>query len=65
MAENDKIDRRVQCLVDGQLTHKPVIELQPIVYPFGQPLVVDNNQPVEVLAISFGGMRFVKTSARC
>ena len=60
---DDEVDRRPQCLVDGKFADQAVVELEPVIDLVGQPLVVDDDQDIEVRAIAFGRVRFVDPAA--
>ena len=45
---DDEVDRRVQRLVDRQLTNEPVVQLEPEIDLLGQSLVVDDYQQIKV-----------------
>jgi hypothetical protein len=53
----------VQRLVDRELAGQPVVELGPEVDLVGQPLVVDDDEEIEVRAIALGGVRLVDPAA--
>ena len=60
---DDEIDRRMERLVDRQLAVEPVLDFQPVIDLFGQPLVADDDQQIEVRAIALGRVRFIDPAA--
>jgi len=53
----------VQGPVDGKLPDQPVFELQPVIDALGQPLVVDDDQQIEIGSIALGRVRLIDPAA--
>src|SRR3546814_16975320 len=60
---DNEIHRCVERLVDRKLAGQPVFEIRPEVDLVGEALVVDDDEQVEVRAITFGGMRLLDPAA--
>lgn len=59
----DEVNRGLERASDAIAANKPVIELRPIFYAIGQPLVVDDDQQIIVRLISLSRARLVDPAA--
>jgi hypothetical protein len=60
---DDEVDRRAQRFGDRQFAVEPVLGGGPEFDAVGEPVVVDDDQQVEVRLVAFGGMGLIDPSA--